>query len=202
MRSLALIGGGGFAKEVAEVAEANGYQVADYYADTKGNTRFNYLGYLPELLVNKGKYDGVALAIGGVNRRNIAARKEIIRWLDENGFLSPTLISTHAIVHKSVVIGPGSYVAHAAIIAEDARIGRFALLNTNAMVGHDTIVGDNVTLSPLAFIGGGATIGDDSLIGAGARVLQGAKIGTDALVGMGCTVLRIVKDHQTLLPKL
>jgi sugar O-acyltransferase (sialic acid O-acetyltransferase NeuD family) len=202
MQSLALIGGGGFAKEVVEVAEAAGFRVADYYASRLGSVPLTYRGYLPELLANKDHYDGVALAIGAVNRDTIAARRELITWLDDNGFSSPSLISPHAIISSRTVIGAGSYIAPAALVAQDAKIGRFALINTNALIGHDTVTGENVTVSSLSFVGGATTIGDDTIIGAGARILQGARIGKYAMVGLGCTILRRVKDNETILPKL
>ena len=202
MRSLALIGGGGFAKEVAEVGSALGFHIEDYYADRPSNIGLKHRGYLEELQKNRANYDGVALAVGSVNRQTVKARRDLISWLDRHKFEARTLVSPHAIVSKTVRLGSGTYVAHAAILSEDAVVGRFGLINTNALIGHDAAIGENVTISSLAFIGGGTTIGDDVLIGAGARVLQGAKIGHDAVVGLGCTVLRKVDDHQTVLPSL
>ena len=202
MRPLALIGGGGFAKEVVEIGRANGFSIEDYYASHPGGLNLKHRGYLEELLENRSIYGGVALAVGAINRSTVNARRELISWLDRHGFETPALISPHAIVAKSAKVGTGSYIAHAVVLAEDSVVGRFGLINTNALVGHDAVLGENVTVSSLCFIGGGATVGNHSLIGATARVLQGARIGNDALIGFGCTVLRKVNDHQTILPSL
>jgi sugar O-acyltransferase (sialic acid O-acetyltransferase NeuD family) len=202
MQRLALIGGGGFAKEVMGVGHAAGFRIEDYYADRPGSIKLKHCGYLEDLERNKAAYDGVMVAVGAVNRQTIAMRRVLIDWLDQREFKTPTLVSPHAIVSKSVKLGAGTYVAHVAVVSEDAVVGRFGLINTGALIGHDTILGENVTISSLAFIGGGTTVGDDTLIGATARVLQGARIGKEAIVGMGCTVLRKVNDQQTILPSL
>lgn len=201
VKRLALIGGGGFSKEIAEVAHLRGYAVEDTYSSQPTAQVGRYRGYLDELLADRAEYDGVALAVGGVSRAAIQARAEIIAWLDGHALPCPALVSPHAIVSQGVVLGAGAFVAHGAIVNVDARLGRFSVLNTAAIIGHDAEIGNNTTISPAAFIGGRCSIGADSLVGPLAKILQGLKIGERTMIGMGCTVLRGVPNDAAIWPK-
>ncbi|MHC2107093.1 LbetaH domain-containing protein [Methylobacterium sp. CM6246] len=201
VKRLALIGGGGFSKEIAEVAQLLGYTVEATYSSQPSAQVGTYRGYLDELLADRAEYMGVALAVGGVSRAAIQARAEIIAWLDEHALPCPPLVSPHAIVSQGVALGPGAFVAHGVIVNIDARLGRFCVVNTGAIIGHDAEIGDNTTISPAAFIGGRCAIGKDGLVGPLAKVLQGLKIGEQATIGMGCTVLRALPDEGVIWPR-
>ncbi|MGU3341602.1 acetyltransferase [Methylobacterium mesophilicum] len=201
VKRLALIGGGGFSKEIAEVAQLCGYTVEATYSSQPSAQVGTYRGYLDELLVDRAKYAAVALAVGGVSRAAIQARNEIIGWLDRHSLPCPPLVSPHAIVSHGVALGAGAFVAHGVIINVDARLGRFCVVNTGAIIGHDAEIGDNTTISPAAFIGGRCTIGSDGLVGPLAKVLQGLKVGERAMIGIGCTVLRSVPHDAAVWPK-
>jgi len=200
-KRLALIGGGGFSKEIAEVAQLCGYTVEATYSSQPSAQVGTYRGYLDELLADRAEFAGVALAVGGVSRAAIQARAEIIAWLDRHALPCPPLVSPHAIVSQGVVLGAGAFVAHGVIVNVDARLGRFCVLNTGVIIGHDTRIGDNTTISPAAFVAGRCTIGADGLVGPLAKVLQGLTIGERAIVGMGCTVLRAVPDDAVIWPR-
>jgi sugar O-acyltransferase (sialic acid O-acetyltransferase NeuD family) len=200
-KRLALIGGGGFSKEIAEVAQMRGYTVEATYSSQPTAQVGSYRGYLDELLADRAEFDGVALAVGGVSRAAIQARAEIIAWLDRHALPCPPLVSPHAIVSQGVALGAGAFVAHGVIVNVDARLGRFCVVNTGAIIGHDAAIGDNTTISPAAFIGGRCAVGADSLVGPLAKVLQGLKIGERAMIGMGCTVLRTLPDDAAVWPR-
>ncbi|TXN75954.1 acetyltransferase [Methylobacterium sp. WL18] len=200
-KRLALIGGGGFSKEIAEVARMKGYAVEATYSSQPTAQVGRYRGYLDELLADRAEFVGVALAVGGVSSAALAARAEIIAWLDRHSIPCPALISPRALVCDGATIGAGTFVAHGVNVSVDARIGRFCVLNTSAIVGHDAVIGDNATISPGAFIGGRCQIGEACLVGPLAKVLQGLKVGTGAMIGMGCNVLRNVPDRASVWPK-
>jgi len=202
MAKLALLGGGGFAKEVAEVAGLIGHTIDSYFADKPGNSPLRHRGYLEELKQAKGDYDGVALGIGGVSRKSQEIRHRLIGWLDDNAIRCLPIVSPRAVICKGAIVEDGAFIAHNVVVAVDARIGRFSLLNTNAIIGHDTILEQNVAVSPLAFIGGNAKIGRNSLIGASANILQGVTIGENVVIGISCTVLGPVAANKTILPQL
>ncbi|MCJ2048961.1 acetyltransferase [Methylobacterium sp. J-070] len=200
-KRIVLIGDGAFSREIAAVARLNGYVIEATYSTQSTAQDGRYRGYLDELLADRAKFDGVALAVGGVSRPVIAARVEIIAWLDANGILCPPLVSPHALVCEGATVGAGSFIAHRVPVSVDARVGRFCVLNTGAIVAHDAVIGDNTTVSPSALISGRCQIGEGRLIGSMAKVLQGLTIGREATIGVGCNVLRNVPERASVWPK-
>jgi sugar O-acyltransferase (sialic acid O-acetyltransferase NeuD family) len=200
MRRLAMIGGGGFAKEVAEIAGLNGYAIVGCYAQAPGHFGAIHRGYLDELLRDRNDFDALALAIGGADRKSIAVRRKMIDWIEDNGLSAPALVSPHAIVAGGVVLGQGAVIAHGAILSVDVNLAPFCVVNAGAIVGHDTLLASNVTVAPGAFLGGGCNVGADTLVGPMAKVLQGVSIGQDVIVGVGCIVMQNLKAGAAVWP--
>ncbi|MBR0642195.1 PglD-related sugar-binding protein [Plastoroseomonas hellenica] len=201
MTRLLLIGGGGFAKEVAEIAELCGHDVVGYVASAPGLLDKPYLGLVEALVGARDRFDAVAVAFGIVDRKTAEARAGIIRWIEQQRLPSVPLVSPHATRSRGVRIEDGAIVAHGAILSVDCALGAFSIVNSGAIVGHDAVVGRNVTIAPAAFLGGGVSIGDDTLIGPGVMVLQSRKVGSRVIAGVGATVLRDVPDGTIVLPK-
>lgn len=200
MTRLAFIGGGGFAKEVLEIAELNGHQVVGYVADAEGVLGRPYWGGKEALAERRGEFDAVCIAFGATDRKSVQSRQRLIEWAAENGYTCEPLISPHAVRSSGVAVGPGTIVAHGVVISVDACIGSFSILNTGAIIGHDAIIGDNVTIAPAAFIGGKTEVGSGTLVGPGASVLQSLSVGREVIVGTGASVLRNVPDGSTVMP--
>jgi sugar O-acyltransferase (sialic acid O-acetyltransferase NeuD family) len=131
---------------------------------------------------------GAALAIGG---RRGADREELGRDLEALGFSLPCLIHPSAVVSGSAVLGEGSQVLAAAVLAPEASLGRVCIVNNGANVDHECTLGDGVHVAPGAVLCGSVSVGDNAMIGAGAVVLPRLKIGKDAIVGAGS----VVTDH-------
>jgi acetyltransferase EpsM len=197
---IVLIGGGGFAKEVLEIANLSGHEVVGYVGSTSGIVDKAFWGDLDSLLERRSEFDAVCIAFGAVNRSSAANRASVTDWLVSRDFVTLSLISPYAVRSKGVVIEDGAIVCHGVVMSVDAHVGAFAILNTNAIVGHDAVIGRNVTMAPGAFVGGNATIGDNSLIGPGAMVLEGRTVGRNVVIGIGGTVLRNIKDGATIMP--
>jgi len=197
---LAFIGGGGFAKEVLEIAELAGHSVAGYVADEKGELDRPYWGTTANLQQQADDFDSVFVAVGAVDRKSIDSRARLVEWVISSGFETLPLISPHAIVAASARVAPGTLVGHGVTISVDAQIGAHAILNTNAIVGHDAAIGSNVTMAPAAFVGGLVSVGDNTLLGPGSMTLQGNIIGKNVIVGVAATVLRNVADNTTVRP--
>jgi sugar O-acyltransferase (sialic acid O-acetyltransferase NeuD family) len=202
MKKIAIIGGGGLAKEFIEILEMCGHSLYGVFAKENHLQKILYRGYLNELLSLKDEFNSVALAIGGVNSQGIENRKKLINFLSENDVPLLTLISPQTTISKNVTIEQGCYIHHHAIISCDTHIGAYSLINTAAMIGHDVQIGENCTISPRAFIGGEVTIGKNTLIGAGALIKQGVTIGEGCIIGMGTIVQRSMPDSTLLTHNL
>jgi sugar O-acyltransferase (sialic acid O-acetyltransferase NeuD family) len=198
-KRLAIIGGGGFAKEIIEIALLNGFEIAGIFAQQNNLTDYPYLGYLDELLSKRELYDYVHIAFGGINQTGITNRIKVIRFLEKYAIPAATLISPYARISNDVEIGEGTYIAHNALVSCEVKIGAHVIINTASLIGHDAHIGKNTTVSPQVFIGGESVIGENSLIGAGVLVKQGLSIGENCIVGMGTIVQRSIQNHMMIV---
>jgi acetyltransferase EpsM len=202
VKRLALIGGGGFAKEVGEIAELCGYRVVGCVADAASiRAPYRHWGGLDVLTAHRDEFDEVALAIGAVDRRSVETRARIAAMLDEQRYALATLVSPAATVAKGVRIEPGGFVAHGVVVSVDAQLGRYVILNSNAIVGHDVILGEQSIVAPGAFIGGDVCIGKRVLVGPGAQVMQGLSVGDQSIISVGTVVLRSMQAASTTVPQ-
>jgi acetyltransferase EpsM len=201
MSRILLVGGGGFAKEVHEIADLNGHDVMGYVADSEGVVDLPYLGSVDSISVLQPKFDHIVIGFGAVDRRSLDRRAQTIAQIGRLGVTSIQLVSPHATISRGAVVAPGAVVAHGAVVSVDARIGSFAILNSSAVVGHDAIIGERSIVAPCAFVGGAAKIGPDSLLGPNSVVLEGRHVGARVIVSVGSLVLRDVAEDMTVLPK-
>lgn len=199
--TLAILGGGGFAHEVAEIARMRGYVIAACYAQDSGRFADIHRGYLDELASEAGQYDGVVIGIGATDRRSLKRRMDLIDWLRGAGIMCPPMVSPHAIVSEAVTVGAGAFVAHGVILSRGATLSPFCMVNSGAIIGHDVTIASNAIIAPGAFLGGGSAIGESTLIGPLAKVLQGVSVGRDVILGVGCTTLRALPDGATVWPR-
>lgn len=202
MARLAILGSGGFAKEVAELAQLNDHSIVACYSKTAGMFADLHRGYLDHLERDRDEFDGVVLGIGAVDRRTLAVRRGLVDWLVEHGFNCPALASPRAVCARGAMLGAGAVVAHGVVLGVDSQVGSFSVINAGAIVGHDVAVDTNVIVAPGAFLGGSASVGENSLIGPLAKVLQGVPLGSDTLVGVGCLVIRSLEPGRTVWPRL
>lgn len=202
MQRLAMIGSGGFAKEVAELARLSGHSIAGCYSTSEGTFSDVHKGYLDELERDRTDYDGVILGVGAVDRRTLAVRRGLIDWVLERGFPCPPIVSPRAVCAQGVVLAVGAIVAHGVVLGVDGHIGAFSICNAGAIVGHDAVLETNVVVAPGAFLGGATKVGENSLIGPLAKVLQGVSLGSETLVGVGCLAVRDLDPGQTIWPRL
>ena len=197
---IAIIGGGGFAKEVIEVAESLGYEIYGIFSKEPSNIQHPYRGYLEELDKQKSNFSGVIVAIGAFNKKTVKARNNILSFLRSSDIRQISIISPFARIGARVVIGKGVYIAHNSVIAVDACIGDSVLINTGTLIGHDVIVSDNSCIGPRVFIGGSSVIEKNVTISASSNILQGVCIGSGSTVGIASVVLKSLKSNSFVLP--
>jgi acetyltransferase EpsM len=135
----------------------------------------------------------LVVAVQGPGRRRIC---EAI--LAAGGELPP-LVHPAAVVSPSATLGAGVILSAGAIVQQDARIGRFSVLNTACSIDHDNVVGESCSIAPGAHTAGGVTIGDEAFIGLGAVIIGRVTVGRRATVGAGAVVTRDVPDGATVV---
>lgn len=202
MKRIVFIGGGAFAKEVAEVAVMAGHQVVGYVADYEGSFDRPYWGAMDVLLERPEDYDAVFIAFGSFDRKSALRRAEIVDWIERSSLPSIPLVSPKSTVSPKAVLAEGVYVGHGAILSVDVTIGPYAIVNTAAVISHDSSVGRNANLAPCSFVAGNSHVGDNTLVAPGALILEKRMVGANVVVGVGATVLRDVPSGSMVMPSL
>ena len=135
----------------------------------------------------------IAVAVQGPSRRAMC-----LKLAARNASL-PVIAHPAATISATAAIGAGTVVSAGVVVQQDARVGRFCILNTSCSIDHDTIVGDFVSVSPGARTAGNVTIADDVFVGLGALIVNRVTIGARATVGAGAVVLRDVEAGVTVV---
>ncbi len=191
MCDLIIIGGGGHAKVIADIATLGGYKIRGFLDDDIGVEKMLCYGRV-------GKVDdctnftdcSFVIAIGnGKIRRMIAEKYPDLHYV--------TLIHPSAVIGSEVKIGKGTVVMPGAVINACAEIGDFSIVNTGAVVEHDSVVGDFTMLAPNCTVCGLCKIGSDCFIGAGSAIKNVLNICDNVTIGVGAAVVEDITEAGT-----
>lgn len=194
---LAVLGGGGHGRVVADCALAAGWGAAHIFDDDASRTTtgpWPISGNVADLMAACTDFDGVVVGIGGN-----AVRLSLTRQLQTRGATLATLIHPAATVSPHATVGAGSVVFAGAVVNIGARLGRAVIINTGATVDHDCVLEDGVHVSPGAHLAGGVTVGRESWVGIGSAVREGVTIGHQVCVGAGAVVVKSIADGLTVV---
>ncbi|WP_412481686.1 acetyltransferase [Pseudomonas asiatica] len=198
MKRLAILGGSGHGKVIADTAELNGWSSIVFFDDAwpsrMRNGKWEIVGTSVHLLQRLHEFEGVVVAIG-----DNSIRYEKSNLLLSQGAILATLVHPAATVSAYANIGAGSVVFAGAVINAGACVGLCGILNTGCSVDHDCVLGDSVHISPGGRLAGGVMVGDRVWVGIGACVKQLVSIGADAVVGAGAAVVSDVGGGTTVV---
>ncbi len=131
---------------------------------------------------------------------NPTAKKSLVLQAIKHGLRpASTLIHPQAFVQNPEKIGMGGIIAPGAVVAADAIIGDYILLNYNSTIGHDSSIGDFCTINPSVNISGNNKIGNCVFIGVGAVTKQSIKIGDDVVCGAQACCLQDIDANTTVV---
>lgn len=187
---LIVVGAGGAASSVLEIAAQAGRQVRGVVEDHRDDSsRTQKLGH-PVLgpLEALGDHSDAEVVLGvGDNGRRAAVASRIRASLPDLRFatlINPTAhVSRHARVEEGTVIGFGSY------LGPDVVVGAHALV-LSAMLGHDNELGPFASLAPGCTLAGGARVGARTMVGMHTAIRQSVSVGEDSLIGAASYVDR------------
>lgn len=181
---LIVLGFGGHARSVADVALENGIQRLLFVTPTAlpGETWAGQpvLAAMPEVIP-----DGCRLFLAhGSNllRRDAwhTVRGRSLEWT--------TIIAKSASVSQRARISPGVFIGHQAHVGPNVIVGEGSILNTGSITEHDAKIGSFAHVSVNATVAGYACVGDRTFIGAGATVIDKVSIADDVTLGAGAVV--------------
>lgn len=192
-RGLLILGLGGHARSVADLAISLGYgqllfvdeNAADGEQVLQFPTRREYEGNLPA--------GWSCMPASGDNHR----RSVQVQSARAAGWPIATLISPTATLGVGSHIDLASFVGHHAHLGPIARVGTACIINTGALVEHECTIGDYVHVSVNATVAGRCRVGDFVFLGAGSTVIDGTTIEGDITVGAGGLVIESIARPGT-----
>ena len=199
-RVLYIVGTGGFAKEVAHLANAinatapRRWRTIEYLAHTDAEIGkpmpYGEIVGTDKLLALSNAPVDVAIGIGSpAARARIAAHIALLPHAT-----APNLVHPRAgLEHSHVKLGIGNLVTHGAVFTCDIAVGDYNVFNLNSTVGHDVRIGSFNVINPGCNVSGGVQIGDGCLLGTGCQILENLQVASHVVIGGGAVVARSIE---------
>jgi len=201
MKKIAIIGAGGFGREVKTLIDElnkveKQYEFVGFFDDgfPKGEI-FNgspVLGGVAEINQIQEKF-AIVIAIGDPKT------KAKIHQLISNDLIEyPNVIHPKAIISDDYVeIGIGNIITAGCIITCNIKIEDFVILNLMCTVGHDTTIKSYASFMPSVNISGEVVIHEKVYVGTGAKIINQLEIGQNTVVGAGAVVSKSLPSNCT-----
>lgn len=195
MHGLVILGAGGHARELADVARAciaagAPWELVGFLDDDprRHGAELHEGRVLGSLAWLDGRDPTHYLAVCGVG--SPAGKARVVAAARARSLAFATLVHPAAVVTRHVVLGEGVVITAGCVLTNAIRLGAHVHVNRLSTVGHDCEVGDYVHLAPGAVLSGNVTVGEGCDIGTRACVIQGVRVGAWSIVGAGATVVR------------
>ena len=133
MKTLLILGAGGFGHMIQETALLLGYEKAVFLDDAVKGA--DIVGKCCDYRSFLGTYDTAVAALGDNGMRLYWTEK-----LMEAGYQVPAIIHPSAVISPSAVIGQGSFIMQRAVVNTHTVIEHGVLVNSGAVVDHDSYV--------------------------------------------------------------
>ena len=198
-KKIAIIGGGGLSREIAECINLEKYKIIGFI-DDKRLKDCHYLGSIKNYRSWKKKVDYLVFAFGAIDRISLENRSKFIINIRKLKIPFLNVISPKAIISPDIKLGVGIYVASGVIINSQADIGDFVIINNNSTIGHNVQIGTNTVISGNVFIGGATKIGKQTLIGPGVNIIQNIVIGRRCIVSIGSNIIKNISNGKLIIP--
>ena len=200
MKKIAIVGSGGFAREVlALINDINRdkpqYEFVGFVGLDKNQTIHGYPVIGNDEEVNSTS-EPLSLAIA-VGEPHMKAK---IRSKYSNPLISfPPLIHPSVLIgdSQSVSFGEGCVVCAGCILTTDIQINDFVTINLMCTVGHDTVIESYSSFMPSVNISGEVIINKGVYVGPGAKIINQLGIGENTIVGAGAVVAKSLPANCT-----
>lgn len=202
MKKIAILGSGGFAREVLCLIQdinksKQQYEILGFVDNklAKGSmiNGFPVIGNDSDI-INGSETISLALAFGEPHLKRKVAN-----------FYSSALFEFPSLIHPSVMIGSSEYVkigkgciiCAGNILTTNIVLDDFVTLNLMCTVGHDTMIGAYSSFMPSVNISGEVKTGTCVYVGTGAKIINQLEIGDNTIVGAGAVVVKNLPSDCT-----
>lgn len=195
MKKIAILGTGGFARELATLVQNINAVIPTFdligFVDgslSKGTLINGYPVIGNDEEINKTTEElGLVLAFGDPK-----LKKKVKDKFTNPLIFFPTLVHPSVIIgdKRFVEIGEGCIICAGCIITTNIVIKNFVTLNLQCTVGHDTIIKDYSSFMPSCNISGEVNISEGVYCGTGVKIINLTSIGEYTTVGAGAVVTK------------
>jgi sugar O-acyltransferase (sialic acid O-acetyltransferase NeuD family) len=200
MKSVVIVGAGGFGREVLEIFKDNNkesdiWDILGFIDDNreledKLINGYPVLGGLDWLKKHGVDGYGCVCAVG-----TSGMRKEVVQRLDKISVNYVNAIHPSVIMSDSVHLGHDVIICAGSILTVNIKIGDHVHINLNSTVGHDAVIEPFCTISPAVSINGHNRLGEGVFVGTGAVFNQEVSVGDWTTVGAGAVVVGDIPER-------
>ena len=191
--ALVIIGAGGHAVSVTNVALSCGMSVLAYVDDNKAGGKVMGIPVISkQQCLQDFPTHNYAIAIG-----DNAVREKVLSEYKKDCPLAkfPALIHKSSVLGMASSIGDGTIIMPLVNIGPNSIVGSFCLMNTGSSIDHDCVMSEFSSLVPRVVCGGDVNIGIRSAISIGATVKHAVRIGADVVIGANSYVNKSLDDN-------
>lgn len=200
MEKIAIVGAGGFAREILtlinDINKLNPlYEVVGFVDSDKSKT----IHGLP-VIGDDDEVNATTEPLSLVIAVGEPHLKERIHRKFTNALISfPTLIHPSVIIgdKETVKIGEGCIICAGNILTTDIKLHDFITLNLACTIGHDTEISDYSSFMPSVNISGEVNVGKCVYVGTGAKIINQVDICEGTIVGAGAVVAKSLPANCT-----
>ncbi|MDD2564336.1 MAG: acetyltransferase [Salinivirgaceae bacterium] len=201
MQDIAILGAGGFGRELACIIRAINSVTPTY----------NLIGFF-DFSVPVGTDLGYGKVLGDFAEYNswatplcfiigVASTGKLYKIpndITNPNIIFPNLIAPNVLFfdQESCKMGKGNIFTFNCRISCNVKIGNFNTFNGGISLGHDVKIGNYNMLQPETRISGDTTVGDSNFFGVRSTVIQSIKIGNNVRIGAGSVVMRNTKENK------
>lgn len=200
MDKIAIVGSGGFAREILTlIDDINQRQLKYEIVGFVDSDTLKLIHGYPvigddEYINNTQEAISVVLAVGEPHL------KRKIRNKYTNPLVKfPTLIHPSVLIGNmdSISIGKGCIICAGCILTTDIEIKDFVTLNLMCTVGHDTKIDNYCSFMPSVNISGEVNVNEGVYVGTGAKIINQLEIGENTIIGAGAVVAKSLPANCT-----
>jgi sugar O-acyltransferase (sialic acid O-acetyltransferase NeuD family) len=194
-KPLVIIGSGGHACCMLDVARLAGFSATGFIDRTRGEgVLVNGLPILggDELLFDKAFISDYRFALG---IGDPITRRRYGELLMEKGADCPAIVNPSSFVSSHATLGCGVLLMGMNAVNHGARLDDFVALDWQVTIGHGAHLGRAVFAGPGSRVAGDVICGEDAYLGLGCQIIEKVEIGCGSLIGAGSTVTRDIPER-------
>jgi sugar O-acyltransferase (sialic acid O-acetyltransferase NeuD family) len=201
MKDIAIIGAGGFGREVKMlIDQINAVKL-----------QYNFIGYFDDGIAEGNLINGYPV-LGPVEGVNIykkpltvviaiglpSLKKKLLDKIKNNLISYETLIHPNVVIgNDDVNIGEGCIICAGNMLTVNITIGAHVVFNLGCTVGHDTVIKNYCSFMPSVNVSGEVVIEEQVYMGTGAKVINQLSVGEKTIVGAGAVVYKSLPANCT-----